>query len=162
MYLYIRYNPRPTIGGRDAAHHQAFDERIFVRCLPQEILLSGSMGKHRGSDATNSNHHSLPSPAFYGGESLKRREDEISNSGNSNQWINDDPDNKNSNRILVKPLSNLHHLEEAGHGGSVQSMIDCRMDIMKGKISDGTLKPIDSSVDVGDEVTVIVRWNEVG
>lgn len=36
MYLNIRY---------DRAFERSFDERIFVRCAPQEILLSGSMGR---------------------------------------------------------------------------------------------------------------------
>lgn len=62
LYLYVRYDGPVSeqVARVDSTKSSYFDERIFVRCTPQEILLSGSMGRnshHRLANASSMNGH---------------------------------------------------------------------------------------------------------
>ncbi|RWS30737.1 uncharacterized protein B4U80_05874, partial [Leptotrombidium deliense] len=110
LYLYVQHDPYIQ---------QSNDERILVRCMPQEIHVSGAMG---------------------------RRQDHFDFRPNVKK-INGD------SRILVKTMSN-HHLAE-----STVNSVECVMDIMKGRLP--FLKPIDSFVDIGEDVTVLLKIKNI-
>ena len=61
-----------------------------------------------------------------------------------------------NNRISIKPLG----LYEFASTALAKHQVDCHMDVMKGRIP--FLKPIDAFVDVGDEVTILVKMNIAG
>ena len=43
---------------------------------------------------------------------------------------------------------------------AVEKTIDARMDIMKGRLPN--IKPIDSFVDIGEDVTILIQIRDVG
>ena len=106
LHLYLQY---------DRNIQQSMDERVLVRCAPQEILLSGSMG---------------------------RKNDPIMSSANIKNLLGD-------SRIQVRPIDN-HHFAEATF-----ESIECWMDILKGRMP--YLKAIDSFVNIGEDITVLVK-----
>lgn len=117
VYLYIQYE--------QSANYQNFDERIFVRCAPQEILLSGTMG--RRSEATALNKDSHP------------------------KSLNED----DNSRISIKTMES-HEFAES----TIEQQVESQMDIMRGRLP--FLKPIDSFVDIGEDVTVLVKVKNIG
>lgn len=57
LYLYIKHDTQPSLSSRVFLNSSSFDERIFVRCTPQEILLSGSMGRNSNHKHNNDNNN---------------------------------------------------------------------------------------------------------
>lgn len=135
LYLYIQH---------DQGVPKNFDERIFVRCAPQEILLSGSIGRQKSSESVSPVEPSQYSPsAPQVPAAHKSLTDDLEGSHH-------DP-----TRIVIKTMDK-HEFATA----AVEKTIDARMDIMKGRPP--AVKPIDSFVDIGDDVTILIQIKDVG
>lgn len=142
MYLYVRYD--------SASPYTSYDERISVRCSPQEILLSGSMGRNEP----------LHPPAVVSelkavSSSVVAADVKDSIQSSPITLVKAHPDN---NRISIKPLGLSQFTSSVAKDGVAQQ-IDCHMDVMRGRIP--FLKPIDAFVDIGDDVTILVKMNNV-
>lgn len=136
LYLYIQH---------DQGIPRNHDERIFVRCAPQEILLSGSIGRQKSS-GNISPFETQPSTAiapFPQPSSHKSLGDNLE--GNE----------QDSSRIVIKTMDK-HEFASA----AVEKTIDARMDIMKGRMP--SVKPIDSFVDIGEDVTILIQIKDIG
>lgn len=114
LYLYVQFDPNIQ---------QTKDERIHVKCAPQEILLSGGMGRMAEDETVTS------SPNYKAQRGL--------------------------NRIHVKTMAS-HQFTES----TVADSLDCWMDIMSGRIP--YLKTIDGFVDIGEDVTVLIKIRKKG
>lgn len=131
LYLYIQHNqgiPRN------------YEERIFVRCAPQEILLSGSIGRQKSSGSISP----FENPTAGIPSAHKRLGDEV-----------DSGRHQDSSRIVIKTMDK-HEFASA----AVEKTIDARMDIMKGRMP--SVKPIDSFVDIGEDVTILIQIKDIG
>ena len=103
---------------------QASDEKIEVKCAPQELLLTGVVS-NRGT--IHSPHSSkFNGKSLYGGSYIQVQ------------------------RMLSHNFTFTH----------VSDSIECRMDVMKGRIP--FLKPIDGFVDLGQDITVMIKIREMG
>jgi len=100
---------------------QATDEKIEVKCAPQELLLTGVVGN---------------------------------------------PGNQHSSKFNGKSLFGSSHIQVhqmRSHNftlSDISDSLECRMDVMKGRMP--FLKPIDGFVDLGQDVTIIIKIKEIG
>ena len=103
---------------------QASDEKIEVKCAPQDLLLTGVVS-NRGSQQTQ-NTSKLNGKSLYGGSYIQ------------------------VHRMLSHNFT-FTHFSDA---------VECHMDVMKGRIP--FLKPIDGFVDLGQDITVMIKIREIG
>lgn len=136
LYLYIQHNQGMP---------RNYEERIFVRCAPQEILLSGSIGRQKSSTGTVST-SPFESPTVALPSSAHKR---LAGDDDHDRY-DDDP-----TRIVIKTMDK-HEFASA----AVEKSIDARMDIMKGRMP--AIKPIDSFVDIGEDVTILIQIKDIG
>ena len=139
LYLYIQH---------DQGIPRNFDERIFVRCAPQEILLSGSIGRQKSTGSVTP-FESPPSVITSHMPSAHMPSAHKSLSDNLEGSLHD------PTRIVIKTMDK-HEFASA----AVEKTIDARMDILKGRPP--SIKPIDSFVDIGEDVTILIQIKNVG
>ena len=104
---------------------QASDEKIEVKCAPQELLLAGVV-TNRGTQHSQQNTSKFSAKSLYSGSHLQVQ------------------------RMLSDNFT-LTYTSDA---------LECRMDVMKGRIP--FLKPIEGFVDLGQDVTVMIKIREIG
>lgn len=115
MVLYVQ---------NDRNIQQASDQKVELRCAPQETLLTGVVRSRANNPVGQTSKFSGKS--LYEGSVLQVQ------------------------RMLSHNFS-LGHISEA---------VECRMDVMKGRIP--FLKPIDGFVDLGQDVTVMIKIRQIG
>lgn len=105
----------------DSNIEQASDKLIRVKCSPQDLVLTGIMGRKPNEESSGFSERSL-----FGGS-----------------------------QIRVQQIAN-HDFTLS----DVADSIECRMDVMKGRLP--FLKPIDGFVDIGQDITILIKIREIG
>ena len=128
LYLKSEYNEYELVlyVQNDRNIQQASDERVEVKCAPQELLLQGVVPNPGTHQSQQTYLAKFSGKSLYGGSYIQ------------------------VNRMLSHNFT-LSHISDA---------LECHMDVMKGRIP--FLKPIDGFVDLGQDVTVLIKIKELG